>query len=167
MQLCLDLFWGKSQRVSLAVSRVYTVCLEGNWSCDPAQKGLSRGQPAVYGHMDWLQRRPITQSYQDKFLAWSCGRWQSGPFRSSSRRCNFKYIEQVDPLNSGYIERKAEKWSLALYTQLLVSSFLRVNFRSCIHTHIGPGRRFVLYTPSGCSWLEQRWTTGLNYPPWM
>ena len=50
MQLCL---WTSSEERARGylfskVSRVYTVCLEGNQSCCLAQKGLSRGTNQPY-----------------------------------------------------------------------------------------------------------------------
>lgn len=156
MQLCL---WTSSEERARGyllsnISGVNTVCLEGNQSCCPAQKGPSRGANQPHRpYVDWLQRRPVSYSVQvSSWIMWMVA------VRSTQILTVGSIISQKIHRTSRSFEfwlhwRKAAKRSLALYTQLLVSSSLESYPLLHAFTHtLGPAGISVLYDcPSGCS----------------
>lgn len=154
MQLCfVDLFLEERARDHLfsslkglhRVSRKETdpvILLRRDWAEVQTSQSM-----AIW---DWLQRRPITQSYQDKFLAWSCGR---GGLSIQIRQGGvIKDIEQVDPLSSGYIEEGWEVIFGIIYPALGLL-FSESYSSVMIHTHIGSLQAFLSCTTQ-LLWLQ-------------
>lgn len=174
MQLCLWIsFEERALRYLFSnVSGVYTVCLEGSQSCCPAQKGLSRGANQPHRlYVDWLQRRPVSHSYSEQVssrIMWMVA------VRSTQILTVGSVISQKIHRTSRSFEfwlHWEEGWEVLFDIIYPAFGLLLSESYPLLHafTHtLGPAGISVLYDcPSGCSWLEQRCTTGLNYPPWI